>query len=329
MAYSLFDDINQFDEGFIASRREAVAVAQKRVQDTVGGYLRLAKTAEEYTARLDFVSDDIRQIVADVSEEYSVDHDKLKEAIEENLAGDGVTDLNGDLSDAPSAVGHGKQSGGHKDGCECGFCKNKGKLPGSKDDKVEEKVEGIVDDDEKADKDASEPEWSDKAKDDLKESSVREADAPRDGGGATKRVSLPKGDGKAVGTGASPKIDRKEWKPNALNPDGNLPAVPEGIEMDGSPVPTERQDLIDEDRDYTRDFEDKIDATTTTQDLPSADPQGWTTDKNISQEGQSGSWTEAQGDAVTPQVFAASVREAGFVTDDKVQSAIDSFDSKE
>lgn len=316
---SLFDDISQFDEGFRIARRQAVAVAHKRVQDTVGAYLRLSKTTEERAARLDYVSDDIRQIVADTADEFSVDHDKLLDAIHESLEGEGVTDLNGELADAPSAVGE-KTAGGHKPDCGCGFCKNKGKLPGAKDD---EKVEGVVDDEEKSDKDASEPAFMEKAEEDSKESSTHVADAPRDGGGATKTVSLPKGDGRSIGTGASPKIDKKEWKPNALNADGNLPAVPEGIEMDGTPNPNERQDLIDEDRDYERDFDDKIDAATTSQDLPSGEGDSFNTDKNISQEGQMGSWTETQNSPVTDKVFASFTSAASAIAKFRVRTELE------
>jgi hypothetical protein len=388
---SLFDDINQFDEGFRVAKRQAVAVAHKRVQDTVGSYLRLSKTAEERAARLDYVSDDIRQIVADTADEYSVDHDKLLDAIHESLEGEGVTDINGELADAPSAVGE-KTSGGHKPDCGCGFCKNKGNLPGSKKDGGEEKVEGIVDDEEKADKDASEPDFKDKFEDkeskvandfafppgadngmsggmggaeiyvrtgggnllgpfnneqealqakdaeeadelqrhgdpnqnpgempegwDPRQGSARVADAPRDGGGATKTVDLPKGKGDAVGYGASPEIDKKEWKPNALNSDGNLPAVPEGIEMDGTPNPTQQQDLVDDKPDYEGDFLRDTDAATTSQDLPTAGDNANTTEKNISQEGQMGSWTESQGSPVTDKVFAS------FAT---VESAVKKF----
>lgn len=305
---SLFDDISQFDEGFRIAKRQAVAVAHKRVQDTVGAYLRLSKTAEERTARLDYVSDDIRQIVADTAEEFSVDHDKLLDAIHESLEGEGVTDLNGELADAPSAVGD-KTAGGHKPGCECGFCKNKGNLPGSKKDEGEEKVEGIVDDEEKSDKDASEPDFKDKLED--KDSSTHVADAPRDGGGATKTLDLPKGKGDAVGYGASPEIDKKTWKPNALDSSGNLPAVPEGIEMDGTPNPTVHGD-IDDTPDYEGDFLRDTDAATTSQDLPTAGDNANTTEKNISQEGQMGSWTEGPASAVTDKVFAsfASVESA-------------------
>lgn len=321
--YGLFDDISQFDEGQQISRRQAAAVAQKRVSDRVGSYLKVAKSPEEYAARLDFVSDDVRQIVAEVAEEYNADHDKLLDAIDEHLKGDGVTDIDAELEDAPSAVGV-KAAGGHKPGCTCGFCKNKGNLPGT------------VDQDEQEDKDASEP-TEDDDEGVEKDASTHVAEAPRDGGGATKTVSLPKGKGDAVGYGASPKIDKKEWKPNALNPSGNLPATPDGIEMSGTPVPTQTQDLVDDKPDYKGDFLRDTDAVTTQQDLPSADDTGHSTERNISQEGQSGSWTESENSPVTSEVFASTdpdvnplkaILEAGFVPNNQVESAIQDFDGE-
>lgn len=511
----LFEDIAQFDEGVRIAHRQAAAVVQKRVSDRIGGYLRLAKTTEDRKARLDFVSDDIRQIVADVAEEFGADQDKLLEAIDEHLKGDGVTNLDEDLDSAPSAVGHGKQAAGHKDGCECGFCKNKGSF-GKKDkdeDKASEeevtKVKGILDDEEKNDKDASEPEW----RDNIKDAAIREAltakdfvlladaiskapgtspqlaehfadtlaqtnprfdrerfiaaasgsplsgrdalpqqqqqvappqgpggaqpapagqppqpqmplastrqaapfgdgglnhgqdynpgpeqpegqcaycgsplvmsqsgvpaceaqctygmdahsrgespaadpqptypsqggapitmqdqmgeaygqehggsmhtaEADRDGGGATTTEKLPKGDGKSVGTGPSPKTDHKTWRPNALNPSTNTPPV--DTEMSGTPVPTETQD-VDTERDYEADFLRNTDAVTDHQDLPSAGPDGFSKERNISQDGQDGTWsgTEGLADPVTSPTLSS------FVPDNQVESAIRSFKEKE
>lgn len=524
---SLFDDIAQFDEGFLANRREAAAVAHKRVHDRVGSYLKIAKSREEYDARLDFVSDDIRQIVADVAEEFSVDHEKLADAIDEVLKGEGVTDLNEELADAPSAVGektssekqdcpscngsgenkggscttcHGtgqvestsKASAGHKDGCTCGFCKNKGNLPGRVDQKEQEDKDasephddddtGVVDKESKtaaplddsgqyypepdqptntfpckdcgttleryrgqgditcpncgaehnsfgqrlaprsqwgeetgesygdimnprdpeglgypyeaskqADVENPSYYWGDDEADagpvgaeaypapegstcqncggsvkhlandypcphcgeptfqvhpELQQgldalinpvAATKKAEAPRDGGGATKRVDLPTGKGDAVGYGASPEIDKKTWKPNALNVDGNLPAVPEGSEMDGSPNPTKQQDLVDDKPDYEGDFLRDTDAVVTQQDLPSADETGHSTERNISQEGQSGTWSEAENDAVTPKVFASAdpdvnplkaILESGFTPDQQVELAIQEYQSE-
>lgn len=321
MNYSLFDDIASFDEGHRVASRQAAAVAQKRVSDTVGGYLKIAKSPEEYQARLTYVLDDIKRIVADVAEEYEADVDSLQKAIEDHLEGDGVTELDDSLENAPSAVGHGKQSAGHKPGCECGFCKNKGNLPGSKkedsddgDDKSEKSEDG--ENENPFDKDAS----------------THIADAPRDGGGAVKHETLPKGDGKSIGDGPSPKIDRKTWKPNALNDSTNTPPIK--TEQSDSPHPTEDQDVSDT-PDYEGDFLRDTDAVTTEQSLPSAGETGQSTERNISQEGQGGTWTEAQNTPVTSATKdpdanpLKAILDNGFVADNTVESAISNFEAKD
>ena len=307
MNYSLFDDITQFDEGKHLASRQAAAVAHKRVSETVGGYLTIAENPEEYAARIDFVSGDIQRIVADVAEEYDADVDALQKAIDDGLKGDGVTDLNDSLGDAPSAVGHGKQAGGHKPDCSCGFCENKGNLPGS-DSKEETEDEGS-----------------------SVEASTHVADAPRDGGGAVKRESLPKGDGKSIGTEPVPKTDHRTWKPNALNDSTNTPPV--DTEQNGSPHPTEKQDVSD-DPDYEGNFLRDTDAVTESQSLPSADESGVSTERNISQENQGGTWTEAQGDPVTSATKdpdanpLKAILDNGFVADNTVESAITQFEAE-
>lgn len=420
----LFEDISQFDEGVRISRRQAAAVAQKRVADHVGGYLRLAKSTEEYDARLNFVSDDIRKIVADVAEEYETDKDRLLEAIDEHLKGDGVSDLTDDLEGAPSAVGVGHQAGGHKPGCECGFCKNKGKLPGTTDDEDEESDSEESEDsgvtaamkealtakdfvmlaDAIAKAPNSSPELAhhfadylaqtnprfdrerfvaaatgsplsgrdrfnnpqeaplppadptdpngykvppvpgpnqqpqidpafQKSMDDLlpRSGGTHQADAPKDGGGAVEHQTLPKGDGKAVGTEPSPKTDHKTWRPNALNDSTNTPPV--DTQTSGSPHPTDEQDITDT-PDYKGDFLRDTDAVTDHQDLPTATENSNTTEKNISQEGQGGTWTEAQNDPVTSSVDPdvnplKAILDSGFTPNNQVESAIQSFKDKE
>lgn len=434
----LFEDIALFDEGERKRSHQAAAVAQKRISDQVGNYLKISKTREEYEARLDFVSEDIRRIVADVAEEYGTDEERLLDAIDEHLKGDGVTNLTQSLDEAPSAVGVGKQAAkdeptpeqdtqdcpscngtgelkggscpqchgtgqvsstskqaaGHPDGCTCGFCKNKGNLP------------GMVDQEEQKDKDASESHDSDDDSDDddKKESSVHmadvpppaeptnvfpcktcgtqleryrgegdircpncgtehnsfgqrlaprsqwgeetgesygdiinprdpegygypyeaathQADAPRDGGGAVKQESLPKGDGKSVGTGPVPKTDHTRWRPNALNDSTNTPPI--DTEMDGSPVPTKEQDVLDT-PDYEGDFLRDTNSVIEQQDLPTADETGQSTDRNISQDGQDGTWTEAQNDPVTTQALSSI-----FAPLSQVKAAIKSYQEKE
>lgn len=265
----LFEDIALFDDARAVAQRKAAAVVFKRVDDNVGSFVKRAKDQAEREARLSLVSDDIRQIVADVVEEYGGDAEKLEEAIDEHLRGDGVTELNEELADAPSAVGTKSLS------------------------------------------------------------STKEADAPKDGGGAVKRESLPTGDESALGD-PSPKIDKKEWKPNALNEKGNLKPV--DAEQEGSPHPTVDQD-VDDTPDPNKDFLDQTDAVTDHQTLPTAtDSDAETTERNISQEGQGGTWStnEGQANPVTSSVDPdknplRAILESGFATEHQVESAISEF----
>lgn len=452
----LFEHIAQFDDGQRVAGRQAAAVAQKRISDRFGSYLGLSKDSEERTARLGFIEDDLRQIVADVAEEYNADIENLQDAIDEHLKGEGVTDLNGDLEEAPSAVGH-KSAGGHASDCDCGFCQNKGNLPGSDSDSDD-------DGDEDNESEAKESSASDplaktavggpeqypaeqgatcdncgapvehKANDypcpncgqptlnvhpglqqgldsliglgSTKESDVvdptylseapapehhhpgvnevpcpdcggagcpgchgagvipldprqlqeggpdtlaplglqastKTAEADRDGGGAVTREKLPKGDGESIGTEPSPKIDKKQWKPNALNSDGNLEVI--DSEQAGSPVPTETQDIADgaeyESQGEEGDgFLDGTDSVTEQQTLPTADESGQSTERNISQDGQDGTWTESENDPVTSEVLSntedpdkdalRTVLESGWPSDEQVQSAIRDYESQ-
>jgi hypothetical protein len=391
----LFEDLAQFDDGKRVAGRQAAAVAQKRVADRFGSYLKIAKNADEYAARLSFVEDDVRQIVADVAEEYNADLENLQETIDDHLKGDGVTDLDGDLEEAPSAVGH-KAAGGHASDCTCGFCKNKGNLPGSKKDDDSDSDSDTSDSDSKDD--SSDDDGDDKPDFLDKDSSARTADvedpsyysdnpdpqsaagvginemhcpdcggmgcegcnftgvvpintdefaegladtlgisplgqqppqqmagrpiaktadADRDGGGAVTREKLPTGDGKSVGTEPSPKIDKKEWKPNALNDSGNLKPI--DSEQSGSPVPTEKQDITDgaeyESQGEEGDgFLDQTDSVVDQQTLPTADDSGQSTERNVSgQDSQSDTWhtNDGQTDPVGSEVLSKEAN--GFV----------------
>lgn len=408
----LFEHLAAFDDGQNKAGRQASAVAQKRVKDRLGNYLKVSSSPEEYKARLDFVMDDVRQIVADVAEEYNADLDHLQEVIEENL-GDGVTDVNNELENAPSAVGHkplAAAGNGHRDDCTCGFCSNAGSL-GKKDNEESDKETEAVKADEEFEKSGDDdlmeealghhdssikealsakdyrllahllatapggpnPELAEhfanaltgtnplfdrdrfiaaaggepmSGRDVYREpplppyepspefaqqmegigkplASTHTAEADRDGGGAVKREKLPKGDGKSVGDGPSPKIDKKKWKPNALNPEGNLP--PLKTEQNDSPKPTQHQDIVDTpdyEGDFLRDSEggkgvsDQV-------ELPSADWSGQSSERNISQDGQSDTWHTNEGaDPVTSEVFA------GFVASNEAESAIREFEAE-
>jgi hypothetical protein len=202
--------------------------------------------------------------------------------------GSGITDLDHELSDAPSAVGDGPS----------------------------EDAPSLA---------PAEPA--------MAMASVRTSEAPRDGGGAVRQDDLPTRTNDRT-TPPSPETDHTQWKPNALNPDGNLPARPEGEEMDGSPHPSEFTDVKD-DPDYKGDdFKEQTEAVTEHQDLPAAEGDAVSTERNISQEGQSDTWSGLSGQAtpVTQEVFSAAqdpshnpirrILESGFATASEVESAI-------
>jgi hypothetical protein len=102
----LFEHLAASDEVEKTASRQAVAVTQKRLANQILPFLAAAPDAENRKARLSLVEGDVRQIVADVAEEYQVNPERLQEAMQEQLQGEGVTDIDAELEDAPSAVGH-------------------------------------------------------------------------------------------------------------------------------------------------------------------------------------------------------------------------------
>lgn len=316
----LFEHIAAFDEGARIASRKATAVATKRVVDRYASFLANAQSPQDRLARLALVEDEVRQVVADAVAEYAPDSDveSLQEAILDHLKGDGVTDINAELEDAPSAVGSGtissREAGGHASDCTCGFCANKGKLPGGDSEDEAEEDEG-----------------------EEKEASARTADADKDGGGAVKREDLPKADDTGLG-GPSPEIDKTTWKPNALNDSGNLKPI--DTDMDGSPVPTSQQDVTDT-PDWEGDFLRDTDSVTEQQSLPSADDSGQSTTRNVTQPSDAADqWTgmDGQADPVSSEVFASvdpdknplrEILQSGDPTDLQIEAAIEKYESGE
>lgn len=122
-----------------------------------------------------------------------------------------------------------------------------------------------------------------------------------------EREKLPKGNEDALG-GPSPKIDKKKWVPNATNPDGNLEPI--DTEGNNSPVPTRHMD-IKQKPDYQQDTLENLEKydnnVWSREDLPSADDNsGFNTERNISQDGQSGTFpNKGQTNPVTRKALAA------------------------
>lgn len=132
--------------------------------------------------------------------------------------------------------------------------------------------------------------------DDVKEAKIA-ADVET-GDKTEERESLPKGDEDAL-DGPSPKMDKKKWVPNATNPDGNLEPIK--TEGENSPHPTRQMD-IKQKPDYQNDDPWEHDNNVWEREqLPSADDNaGFNTERNISQDGQSGTFpNKNQADPVT------------------------------
>lgn len=103
----IFEVLASEEQASVESR--AVIAAQTRVKEQFGSFVAKASDQGETDSRVAFLSTNIREVVAEVADEYGYDDaDKLEKA-------------------ATVALG-----GGHASDCSCGFCENKGKLPGEK-----------------------------------------------------------------------------------------------------------------------------------------------------------------------------------------------------
>jgi len=98
--------------------------------------------------------------------------------------------------------------------------------------------------------------------------STHVADADRDGGGAVKTVELDEDR-----EGPVPEMDKTRWTTENV--------TPIDTEMDGSPHPTKEKDILEPIKPETSDsFLDETDSVTEQQELPSANDDGYSTDKN-------------------------------------------------
>lgn len=225
--HGLFEHDQAFDDSARVSARQAVAVAHKRAKDRFGSFLKAA-SADDFHQRFALIEDELAEVVAETSDEYGADESKILAAVTSVLAAGGFCDECR------------KWKSGPKKGCECS-----GKEPSA----------AMADDDKGEDQ-------SDFMNSENAESAVGS-------GSATAKVAqwtvlaealttekLPTGDDTALG-GPSPEIDKKTWKPNALNPDGNLSPI--DTEGAGSPHPTVHQDISDI-ADHTKDPHEQTDA---------------------------------------------------------------------
>lgn len=207
----------------------AVIAAQTRATTRFSKFVAMANTPDELEARLALIESNLREIAAESAEDYGYeDADRLYLA-------------------ATFALG-----GGHKSDCGCGFCANKGKLPGASDDDKDSDGETG-----KEDKDESKDDDKDDKFDFGKDSSVKLAEFETGYQHATE--DLPSADASGLGSEGSPKIDKG-------NAEGLKPIDVDSVrnKLDNQDV-TEPADYNDSDFDPSSPLRDRIDADTAIQ----------------------------------------------------------------
>ena len=262
----LFEHLAAFDEGEYSKNRKIAAVAHKRVADRFGAFLSNAADADELKSRLALVEADIKATVQEVVAEYNGEtYDSVYAAVlsgwedlgrgsdgrwtkgdstEIGEPSEGIDNIEAELADAPSAVGH----------------------------------ESL---------------------------SSKQADAPRDGGGAVHREKLPKADESGLGGPTKPLINKDQ----AGSAKGyNHTEVPD-TEASGTRNPTETQSVHDGRGDAEKGTSDykhaDPDVLSTpvlkSQDLPSADDNAGFADGGIDKAPNTDTWSglDGQADPVT------------------------------
>lgn len=145
---SLFEVLAHTDDTAQANitGNRAVIAAQSRVQDRFSSFVANAAGPEDRDARLSLLDDEIRDVVSAVCEEYQFEDTDFVHAA------------------ALQALG-----AGHLSSCSCGFCANKGKLPGAKDDDKDSDSDSDEKDDDKDkdDKKDSKKPWEKDSADDF------------------------------------------------------------------------------------------------------------------------------------------------------------------
>lgn len=118
---SFFEHLGHDEDQQRVANRKAVAVARKRADDRFGDFVRAARDEEEFKARLALVEDDLDAALTDVVDEHGGDLERVKSAVQSgwedlvrggdgrwqapSAAPDDGTDIDTELSEAPSAVG--------------------------------------------------------------------------------------------------------------------------------------------------------------------------------------------------------------------------------
>jgi len=218
---SVFEVLAKTDDTADRNAARAAIAAQERARARFGRFVANASGEGEAESRRALVDDEIRAIAQAAADEYDGDAETAYLA-------------------ATAVLG-----GGHASDCSCGFCANKGKLPGAKkdDDKDDSDKDDSKDEDDKDD-DSGKPWEKDSAKTACEgcgcgseKCSCTKADpcgkdgckyakkearwavvsaAPETGDSyQSETVSLPTADDSGLGSEGSPKIDKGKSGDNA------------------------------------------------------------------------------------------------------------------
>lgn len=267
------------------ARGRATIAVQTRAKQRFETFVSKAKTPEEREARIEVISGDLDKIAEEVIAEH------------------GFITL-----DEARALGREALGGGHPAGCDCGFCKNKGKLPGAKTDDDDD---GDEDDEPMEDKESSakaDCDHCEECKDectghedmktskiDIKQVSASASEFPWEHVAADvetgdtyaqERVDV------ATGPDASPKIDKGKsgdetgWNLKPIE-------VPSERHPSEQQSPTDRADYNSEDFDPSSPVRDRVDADTPMQP-----------EHNVADKTETWTGTEGQASPVTSAVLS-------------------------
>lgn len=268
---SIFD-IDLANDTEVANQgKRATAAALARCKQRFGAFLEGGDILDK-AARFDLIDMDVKQVIADVVAEYGGNADAIESSVTSVLAAGGFCD---DCR---------KWKSGPKAGCTCGD-----KSETTEHEDAPDESDESASDDGGATFSSVQSHW-------------------RLVGEALETEKLPDRPfgSEPWSNGPSPKMDKSQWKPNALNDEGNLKPI--DTEGKGSRNPTEHQD-ISRSTDHSRDFKEQTNAVTEQETLKgtdSIDGAGFNTDKNQTQYptrtfGDKGQQSSGIGDEAFPE----------------------------
>jgi len=305
---SIFDIDLANDTDAANQGKRATAAALARCRQRFGSFLQ-GSDGHEIAARFDLIEMDLKQVVADVVSEYGGDVDNVEASVTSVLAAGGFCDDCRKWKSGPKAgCTCGTSDGGSSDDDDsegdidkeaasggtfrdkvarygyCPACESPGQLVGKLGNRDHYQCSNC---------------GSDFSEFDTHPGVTQApAAAPQSVGPPSPVMARWNVVGEALETeklpdnsfgsdpwshGPSPQIDKKDWKPNALNDEGNLKPI--DTEGAGSPHPTEHHD-ISRSTDHTRDFKEQTNAVTEQETLKgtdSVDGAGFNGDKNQTQ----------------------------------------------